>query len=270
VADDPLFDLTGRRVVVTGAAGLLGREFAHVLALHGAEVVLVDRNVDALHDVARAVGADAPVAPVVAPLDITDEATVDRVVGGLGPVDVLVNSAAIDPKFAPGVLSDGRLADYPLAMWQASLDVNLTGSFLMTRACLRSMEARRGDVGGVIVNVSSIYGLRGADQRIYESPGGDPFFKPVDYSVTKAGLLGFTRAVAAMYRGTGIRVNALTPGGTFNGQDDHFVEQYSAKTILGRMAVPDDFRGAMLFLCSDASRYMTGANLVVDGGWTAF
>jgi len=270
VGEDPLFDLTGRRVVVTGAAGLLGREFAGALADRGAEVVLVDRNVEALHEVATTIAARVEVSPVALPLDITDEAQVEIEIGAIGTIDVLVNSAAIDPKFEPGILADGRLADYPLAMWRASLDVNLTGSFLMTRACIRSMEARVGGAAGVIVNVSSIYGLRGADQRIYESTGGSPFFKPVDYSVTKAGLLGFTRAVAAMYRGTGIRVNALTPGGTFNGQDHDFVEQYSAKTILGRMAMPDDFRGAMVFLCSDASRYMTGANLVVDGGWTAF
>jgi len=270
VAEDPLFDLTGRRVVVTGAAGLLGREFADALAGRGADLVLVDLNAEVLDGVAADIATRSKVPPVVLPLDITDEAQVDVAIGGLGTVDVLVNSAAIDPKFEQGNQAVGRLRDYPLTMWKASLDVNLTGSFLMTRACVRSMEAREGGAAGVVVNVSSIYGLRGADQRIYESPGGAPFFKPVDYSVTKAGLLGFTRAVAAMYRGTGIRVNALTPGGTYNGQDDHFVEQYSAKTILGRMAVPDDFRGAMVFLCSDASRYMTGANLVVDGGWTAF
>jgi NAD(P)-dependent dehydrogenase (short-subunit alcohol dehydrogenase family) len=130
---------------------------------------------------------------------------------------------------------------------------------------------RQGDRGrGAIVNLSSTYGLVGPDQRTYRAGERQTFVKPVDYSVTKAGILGFTRAVAAMYAGTEIRVNALTPGGTYNGQDDEFVERYSSRAVLGRMADPGDYRAAMVFLCSDASRYMTGANLVVDGGWTAW
>ena len=267
--DRELFDLTGRRAVVTGAAGLLGREFAGALAAAGAEVVLVDRDEAATEAVAAGIG-DGAAAPVVRAVDITDPAAVAAAIDPLGQVDILVNSAAIDPKFEPGAELAGHLTHYSLEQWKASLDVNLTGSFLMTQACCRLME-QQGERGrGAIVNLSSTYGLNGPDQRIYRGPDGQKFFKPVDYSVTKAGMLGFTRAVAALYAGTEIRVNALTPGGAFNGQDDDFVTAYSAKTILGRMAAPADYRGAMVFLCSDASRYMTGANLVVDGGWTAW
>jgi 2-deoxy-D-gluconate 3-dehydrogenase len=264
------FDLTGRTAVVTGAAGLLGREFARALAGVGATVVLVDLDGEAAGAVAAVLRAEGAPEPHVVALDLTDEVAVDGAIGALERVDVLVNSAAIDPKVTPGRELDGHLTSYDLARWQASLDVNLTGTFLVTRACARTME-RQGDRGrGAIVNLSSTYGLVGPDQRTYRAGERQTFVKPVDYSVTKAGILGFTRAVAAMYAGTEIRVNALTPGGTYNGQDDEFVERYSSRAVLGRMADPGDYRAAMVFLCSDASRYMTGANLVVDGGWTAW
>ncbi|MEZ5182438.1 MAG: SDR family oxidoreductase [Acidimicrobiales bacterium] len=264
------FALDGRVAVVTGAAGLLGREFAAALASVGARTVLVDRDEASAAAVADRIVADGGIEPTVLAIDISDEAEVDEAIGSLERVDALVNSAAIDPKVEPGRALAGRLATYDLAAWEASLRVNLTGTFLVTRACVRTMEGQ-GDRGrGAIVNVSSTYGLVGPDQRLYEEDGRQAFVKPVDYSVTKAGVLGFTRAVAAMYAGTEIRVNALSPGGARAAQDDGFVERYSSRAILGRMADPGDYRAAMVFLCSDASRYMTGANLVVDGGWTAW
>jgi 2-deoxy-D-gluconate 3-dehydrogenase len=187
-----------------------------------------------------------------------------------GSVDVLVNSAALDPKFDPANLdSQGANAfeSYSLESWRQSLDVNLTGTFLATQAAVQPMLAQG---KGVIVNICSIYGLNGPDQRIYPEENGQKRFKPVDYSVTKAGLLGFTRYLAAYYAGRNIRVNALTPGGIFNGHDTEFVENYTARAILGRMADLDEVNAAMLFLCSDASSYMTGSNLIIDGGWTAW
>jgi NAD(P)-dependent dehydrogenase (short-subunit alcohol dehydrogenase family) len=267
------FDLSGRRAVVTGGGGFLGAEFALALAECGAEVHLVDLDEGALEPaVGRLRGAGTTA--VGHRCDLTDETAVDALVTGVaagGPVDVLVNSAAIDPKFEPGL--DGRpghLTGYPLDAWRRSLEVNLTGTFLATRACCRVMEGQGERGRGVIVNVSSTYGLTGPDQRIYRREGEEAqFFKPVDYATTKAGLLGFTRAVATLYRDTEIRCNALTPGGAYRHHDDEFVAAYSARTVLGRMARPDDYRGAIAFLCSDASAYMTGANLVVDGGWTA-
>jgi 2-deoxy-D-gluconate 3-dehydrogenase len=162
----------------------------------------------------------------------------------------------------------GGFEDFPLSEWNAALNVNLTGMFLVTQACVKPI-LERGNSGSII-NVCSTYGLNGPDQRLYVKDGKRVAFKPVYYSVTKAGVLGFTRYLAAYYAGSDIRVNALTPGGVFNQHEEYFVSNYSARTILGRMARADEMNGALLFLASDASSYMTGGNLVVDGGWTAW
>lgn len=269
-----LFRMTDRRAIVSGGAGLLGPVFAEALLDAGATVYLVDLDETRLDDVCARLGAIYKDRVFACPCDITDEQAVAAAVDEVetsGPIDVLVNAAAINPKFEPG--PDGRYADngafptYSLDNWHRSLDVNLTGMFLLSRAVAVGMEARK---RGAIVNISSTYGLNGPDQSIYEDPDQkERFFKPVDYSVTKAGTLGFTRAVAAYFRGTGIRVNSLSPGGVDNDIDPGFADRYAAKTILGRMARADEYRGAILYLCSDASSYMTGANLIVDGGWTA-
>jgi NAD(P)-dependent dehydrogenase (short-subunit alcohol dehydrogenase family) len=159
--------------------------------------------------------------------------------------------------------------NYPLELWNRALAVNLTGMFLCAREVAPTMLAQK---SGVIVNVSSTYGLVGPDQRLYESgdPDSPPVVKPVAYSVTKSGVVGLTRYLAAYWARTGIRVNTLTLGGVRSGQSPDFVDRYSARTMLGRMAERHEYCGALFFLLSDASSYMTGSNLVVDGGWTAW
>ena len=155
-----------------------------------------------------------------------------------------------------------------LDAWKAALDVNLTGMFLCCQAAVKPMLAQ--GKKGSIINICSTYGLVAPDQRIYQRDGQQTSYKPIYYSVTKAGVLGLTRYLSAYYAGTEIRVNALTPGGVFNNHDEVFLKAYSARTVMGRMANKDEMNGALLFLASDASSYMTGTNLVVDGGWTAW
>lgn len=269
------FDLSDRTALVTGGAGLLGAEFCRTLAEAGAAVAVVDLNAPAAENIAAKLTGDGYRAKGFG-VDITDSDAVRELVSSVlavfGRLDVLVNSAALDPKFDPDAvkkgMAPGSFEDYPLEQWNAALNVNLTGMFLITQACVKPMldQERKGS----IINICSTYGLNGPDQRIYIKKGERVAYKPVYYTVTKAGVLGFTKYLAAYYAGTEIRVNALTPGGVFNNHEDYFVENYSAKTILGRMAHKDEMNGALLFLASDASSYMTGNNVVVDGGWTAW
>jgi len=269
------FDLTGSVAIVTGGVGLLGSEFCKTLAEAGAAVAVVDLNSASASATAESLTKSGYTAQAF-PTDITKPASVntmvENVLSAFGRVDILVNSAALDPKFDPDAakkgIAPGAFEDYPLADWNAAMNVNLTGMFLMTQACVKPMIAQ--GKKGSIINICSTYGLNGPDQRIYIKDGERVAYKPVYYTVTKAGVLGFTKYLAAYYAGTEIRVNALTPGGVFNNHEEYFVNNYSAKTIIGRMAKKDEMNGALLYLASDASAYMTGNNLVVDGGWTAW
>lgn len=266
------FNLSGRTAIITGAAGLLGREFARTLAEAGALVVVADLDERAATSVAAGLAKEG-LSARPAGLDVRSPESVRECVGKVvddsGRLDILVNAAALDPKFdSAGAGKHGvTFETFPLAAWNQALEVNLTGMFL---ACQAAAEPMRAQDSGSIINICSTYGLVGPDQRIYQQPGKPPRYKPVYYSVTKAGVLGLTRYLATYFAGTKIRVNALTPGGVFNDHDDEFVRQYASRTVLGRMARKDEMNGALLFLASDASSYMTGSNLVVDGGWTAW
>jgi 2-deoxy-D-gluconate 3-dehydrogenase len=269
------FNLKDKVAVVTGGVGLLGAEFCRTLAEAGAAVAVIDLNGDAANKVADGLIQSGFNAKGIQ-TDITKpdsvNGMVDSVLKAFGRLDVLVNSAALDPKFDPDAASKGiapgAFEDYPLEQWNAAMSVNLTGMFLVTQACVKQMIAQ--GKKGSIINICSTYGLNGPDQRIYIKDGKRVAFKPVYYTTTKAGVMGFTKYLAAYYAGTEIRVNALTPGGVFNNHEEYFVTNYSAKTIMGRMAKKDEMNGALLFLASDASSYMTGNNVIVDGGWTAW
>ena len=269
------FDLNGRVAIVTGGAGLLGVEFSRALAEAGAAVVVADLAQDKAEEMAQSL-SDSGYWAAGFGLDVTRIESARELasftVGKFGRLDILVNSAALDPKFDPDAaakgITPGSFEDYPLEQWNTALNVNLTGMFLVTQACVQPM-LEQGKKGSII-NICSTYGLNGPDQRIYIKDGKRVAYKPVYYTTTKAGVMGFTKYLAAYYAGTDIRVNALTPGGVYNNHEEYFVKNYSAKTIMGRMAKKDEMNGALLFLASDASSYMTGNNVVVDGGWTTW
>ena len=271
------FDLSGRVALVTGGAGLLGAEFSRTLAQAGATVVIADIDGDSASQLSMNLDKQT-LKSFPVEVDITEPEAVhemiQRTLRLFGRLDILVNNAALDPKFDPqhatpeaALTTYGDFENFSLEDWNRALAVNLTGAFLCCQAAVQPMLNQG---GGVIINISSIYGLVGPDQRLYSQPGEVKKYKPVYYSVTKAAILGLTRYLATYYAGKNIRVNALTPGGVYNGHDPDFVMTYSARTVLGRMAEKDELNGALLFLASDASKYMTGANLVIDGGWTAW
>ena len=270
-----LFSLTGRVAILTGGAGMLGRQYLDILLSAGAKVVVADVRGEAAEQAAQHSLETVGVEAIGIQVDVSNKNDVEQMVANVlekyGRIDILINNAAIDPKFDSDVANEQAYTfeDYPLELWQRSLDVDLTGAFLCAQAVGRVM-VRQGR--GVIVNVCSTYGLVGPDQRLYKRDAEveQTLFKPASYAVTKAGVAQLTRYLAAYWGNSNIRVNTLTPGGVQNAQDEEFLRKYSARTPMGRMAEEDEMRGALLFLVSDASSYMTGANLVVDGGWTAW
>jgi NAD(P)-dependent dehydrogenase (short-subunit alcohol dehydrogenase family) len=272
VSAGPDFSLDGRVAIITGGAGLLGVRHAEAIAAAGGVPVIADiRREDAearAADVAKSTGGKV----LGLACDVTRadsvQALLDTVLARLGRVDILVNNAANNPKVeAPGQ-AFSRLENFPFEQWSADLAVGLTGPFLCAKIVGGALARQR---RGAIVNISSEYGVIAPDQRLYERPGVPPDeqpVKPVTYTVVKAGLHGLTLYLATYWAREGVRVNTITLGGVESGQPAEFLEKASAKIPMGRMARPDDFKGALVYLCSDAAAFVTGANLVVDGGKT--
>jgi NAD(P)-dependent dehydrogenase (short-subunit alcohol dehydrogenase family) len=270
-----LFDLTGRVAIITGGAGLLGYYHASILAAAGAHAVLLDLPAADPASRAAQLTAESGVTCLGIDVDITSEQSIadarDAIVKAYGRIDILINNAANNPKVeAVGGQTWSRLENFPLEVWDADIRVGLTGAFLCSRVFGAEM-AKRGR--GVIVNVASDLGLIAPDQRLYRQddlPEEQQPVKPVTYSVVKSGLIGLTRYLATYWTDANIRVNAISPGGVFNGQPEIFLDRLQQLIPMGRMAERDEYQGAILFLCSDASSYMTGSNLVVDGGRTCW
>ena len=267
-----LFDLEGRNIVITGSSGLLGSQYANTLSSAGANIILLDIDTTKNEKLKSALVKKYKNKISAYTLDISNQTEVNKtskkIMKDFKKIDGLINNAAYTSKGAKEKSDNafGSFENFPIDIWQKSLDINLSGVFFCSQAFGKIM-AKQGK--GVIVNIASTYGLVGADQRIYGKSGLN---LPISYAATKGAIVNFTRYLAAYWHGKNIRVNTLSPGGVMDKtyQEKSFIKKYSEKTILGRMANKDEYNGAILFLISDASSYMTGANLVVDGGWTSW
>lgn len=256
-----MFDLTDKVSLITGGTGVLGMVFARTLVEYGSHVILADLNEQRCEEAAQEIakGSDRKIigcsANVAEPNDVGRITSLANDV--FGRIDILINNAAAQPS---GFCDS--LEQYSLETWNQVIAVNLTGTFLMARAAA-SLMTKKG--GGSIINIASIYGVVSPNQQIYE---GSSINTPAVYSASKSGLIGLTRHLATYWASAGIRVNSITPGGIFRGHADPFLGNYCQRVPMRRMGHQDELRGAVIYLASDASSYVTGHNLVVDGGWT--
>lgn len=266
---DSLFDVSQQVVLITGVSGQLGLVYAGAFLQRGARVVGLDIHQSAASE---NLGRKYPNGYLFLHANVTDKASLSGSLADIekkfGTPSVLINNAAIDsPPSAPPA-ENGPFEDYPEESWDRVIDVNLKGVYL----CCQVFGAAMAKVGrGSIINVASIYGLVSPDQNLYEyrRQRGEVFYKPVAYSASKSGILNLTRYLAVYWAKRGVRVNSLTIAGVYSNQEQAFLDAYCGRIPIGRMADANEYNGPVLFLSSEASRYMTGANLVVDGGWTA-
>lgn len=268
-----MFSLDSKVVIITGAAGLLGRQHACAVASAGGIPILLDINSEKIEELEKDLLSEYASRACGYSIDITNELEIKRgcelIIKKFGRIDGLINNAANNPKVESGNESFTRLENFDRSSWEADLNVGLTGAFL----CAKHFGLAISRQGGSILNVSSDLGLVAPDQRLYRQSGlednAQPV-KPISYSVVKAGLLGLTRYIATYWADKGVRCNALCPGGVENGQSTEFIEAVNLRIPMGRMARPDDYMGAVVFLLSEASSYMNGSVLVIDGGRTAW
>jgi NAD(P)-dependent dehydrogenase (short-subunit alcohol dehydrogenase family) len=267
------FNLNGRNALITGAAGLLGKQHAIALLEMGASVVLTDANLAGLDKTKAELISGYPEEKIVSLfMDVTSSESIEKAQGSLQAngthISILINNAAIDPKMKQGEVGESsRLENYDIDSWNFELSVGLTGAFLCAKI-FGSAMAESQDTG-VILNIASDLSVISPDQRLYQQeglPNDEQPVKPVTYSVIKSGLVGLTKYLSTYWASDGVRCNALSPGGIENGQGDEFVTRLCNLIPLGRMAEVDEYHSAVQFLCSDASSYMNGQNIIMDGG----
>jgi NAD(P)-dependent dehydrogenase (short-subunit alcohol dehydrogenase family) len=263
------FNLKNKTIILTGSAGILGSKYSYMLCEAGANLILVDIDTKKNKKLQNSLEEKYDSKCLSFDIDITKKLDIKNmiqdVVKKFNKIDGLVNNAVFHPKIKGKNISK-PFETFPIELWNEAISVNLTGTFLLSQEIGKIMSKQK---NGVIVNISSIYGIHGADQRIY---GTSKLNSPVSYAVTKGAIINLTRYLAAYWHRKNIRVNTLTIGGVQANSymDKNFIKKYSEKTILGRMAKSDEYSGALLFLLSDASSYMTGSNLIIDGGWTVW
>jgi NAD(P)-dependent dehydrogenase (short-subunit alcohol dehydrogenase family) len=272
------FQLNGKKALITGAAGLLGIEHSAALLECGAMVILTDISLPALQSAATELSKAFDSTKIFTKvMDVTNPNSVQLVAEELKAssihIEILINNAAIDPKVKSdaGMLETSRVENFSLEQWNLQVSVGLTGAFLCSQVF--GTEMAKTGKGGVIVNIASDLSVFSPDQRLYRKYGLPDELqpvKPITYSVIKAGLVGMTRYLSTYWAEKGVRCNALSPGGVSNGQSDEFVQRLTGLIPLGRMAAKEEYRAAIQFLCSDASSYMNGQNIVMDGGRSAW
>lgn len=269
---DDSFSLTGRVIVVTGGLGQLGRRFAESLLQAGARVALLDVVAPA-RPLSEIIEGGSDEALAFFHCDITERASIEA---ALAAIELrwdtpygLINNAALDSPPSAPASENGPFENYPKASWDKVMEVNVTGTFLCCQVFGGAMAAAG---RGSVINIGSIYGIVSPDQSLYEyrRRRGEDFYKPIAYAVSKSALVNMTRYLAVYWARKNVRVNLLTFAGVFNHQDDEFLAEYNRRIPVGRMADASDYQGACIFLLADASRYMTGSNVVIDGGWTAW
>jgi NAD(P)-dependent dehydrogenase (short-subunit alcohol dehydrogenase family) len=266
---DKLFDVSNEIVLITGAVGQLGREYIKTFLKRGSKVIGLDIASSAENDV---LASEYPGNYKFCTVDVTNKSALQQLLKKIeitfGTPTVLINNAAIDsPPSAPAE-ENGPFEDYPEVSWDKVMDVNLKGVYL----CCQIFGAAMSKAGvGSIINIASIYGMVSPDQNIYEyrRRRGDVFYKPAAYGASKSGVLNLTRYLAVYWAKMNVRVNSLTIAGVFNNQEQDFLDAYCGRIPIGRLANIDEYNGSIIFLASQASLYMTGTNLVIDGGWTA-
>jgi len=266
------FDLSEKTAIITGGGGLLGKQHAHALLEIGANVILADINADAAEAQAMDLNSVGMQGKAFSQrMDVTNETQIREVLDAgkiqFGHIDILINNAAIDPKVqANALINSSRLENFSIDDWNFQVSVGLSGAFLCSKIFGTEMAKRR---SGVILNIASDLSVIAPDQRLYEIEGVEPEMqsvKPITYSVIKSGLIGMTKYLSTYWHGAGVRVNALSPGGVLNEQNKDFLDKVRQRIPLGRLSEKGEYRSAVQFLCSDASSYMTGQNMVIDGG----
>ena len=273
---DNLFRLNGKVVVITGATGLLGRKHAQAIACYGATPILLDLSQQAVDDLASELNKKYKVNALGFAVDITDEKSIKEnaewVFNKFGKIDSLINNAANNPKVEDSEkVNFSRLENFPLDIWYDDIAVGLTGAFLCAK--YYGSKIVQSPNGGTIVNIASDLGLIAPDQRLYKQnnvPEGLQNVKPVTYSVVKSGLIGLTRYLATYWSEKNVRCNAMCPGGVENGQPDEFLQEVSQRIPMGRLAQSDEYQSTLLWMLSDASSYLNGAIIPVDGGRTTW
>lgn len=272
-----MYNLTGKTAIITGGAGLLGQKHAEALMEYGANCILVDIDEERVKEVAERLSNEYTGKAIGLCYDITKKNEVEKVlkfaIDDFKNVHILINNAANNPKFEQiNTMVDlaRRFETFPMDAWEADLNVGLKGSFLCSQIIGTYFSQKK---SGIILNIASDLGVIAPDQRIYRQEGvseEEQPTKPVTYSVVKTGIIGLTKYLATYWADKNVRCNALVPGGVYTGQDEAFYSKLTNLIPLGRMASPDEYKGAIVFLCSDASAYMTGASVLIEGGRTCW